>query len=286
MRRLPGLFSIVFLAAGLAACATTAFVPRQRLAEVLAVDAGWTRRLVAAGEFDLVTYASPTRADGALLVVYIEGDGLAFLGPRQVSSDPTPLRPVALELALRDPHAAAYVARPCQYVGAASGSGRNCTPAYWTARRYAPAAVASVSAAIDRLKREAGASSLVLAGYSGGGALAVLIAAARSDVAGIVTVGANLDLAVWVEGQGLTPLAGSLDPADAARRVQHIPQVHFLGVNDSVVPPAVARAYVARMTDTSRTSLIEMPGFDHECCWVAEWRHLVARPEIASIPGR
>lgn len=283
MRHLSVLVCVVLATVELSACGT-GMVPRQRKAEVMAAEAGWSYRPVEAGMFDLVAYASPGRAEGGNLVVYIEGDGLAFLGPHDVSSDPTPLQPVALELALRDPHAAvAYVARPCHYTMAEGG--RNCTPAYWTGRRYAPETVVSMSAALDVLKREAGAAKLILAGYSGGGAMAVLLAAARQDVAGIVTVGANLDLAFWTGRDGLTPLDGSLDPADAAVKVQHIPQVHFAGEDDEVVVPAAAYSYLSRMTDGSRTAVVEVPGFDHECCWTARWRELAARPELAAIPG-
>ncbi len=59
----------------------------------------------------------------------------------------------------------------------------------------------------------------------------------------------------------------------------------IVGENDEVVVPAVAYSYLSRMTDGSRAAVIEVPGFDHECCWTAQWRELAARPELASIPG-
>jgi len=283
MKRFSLLLCVVLAALELAACGA-GFVPRQRKAEVMAAEAGWSCRLAVANMFDLVTCASPGRVEGGILVVYVEGDGLAFLGPHAVSADPTPREPAALQLALRDPRAAAaYVARPCQYTMAEGG--RNCVPAYWTGGRYAPEVVASMGAALDIMKREAGAAQLVLAGYSGGGAMAVLLAAARSDVAGIVTVGANLDLAFWTGREGLTPLDGSLDPAQVAAKVQHIPQVHFTGEDDEVVAPAVAYSYLSHMTDGSRTIVVVVPGFDHDCCWVDRWHEISARPELASIPG-
>jgi pimeloyl-ACP methyl ester carboxylesterase len=272
------------LCAALSACSSTDLVPRQRKAEVIAGGAGWTYQLVEAGDFDLATYASPRKANEDLLVVYIEGDGLAFLGPRTISSDPTPTEPVALELARRDLHDnVAYVARPCQYTIALGA--RNCTPDHWTTRRYAPEVIDSMSAAVDTLKRDAGAKKIILVGYSGGGAVAVLLAARRSDVVGLVTVSANLDIAFWVQRDGLSPLKGSLDPADVAARVENIPQVHFVGSDDEVVGPSVTQSYLSHMKDRSHARAIEIARFDHVCCWVDQWTALAARPELADIPG-
>ena len=63
---------------------------------------------------------------------------------------------------------------------------------------------------VDALKRDAGAAKVILVGYSGGGAIAVLLAARRLDVAGVITVSADLDLAYWTQRDGLAPLSGSL----------------------------------------------------------------------------
>jgi hypothetical protein len=87
---------------------------RQHTIERLAERSEWSRRLIPAGTFDLVSYASPQCRPGSILIVYIEGDGRAFLGPQRISSDPTPDDPIALQLAERHPGGTAvYLARPC-----------------------------------------------------------------------------------------------------------------------------------------------------------------------------
>ena len=137
--------------------------------------------------------------------VRIEGDGLAWLSRSQVSADPTPMQPVALELAMRQPGgAAAYLARPCQYVQGPDA--RNCATAWWTDRRFAPEVVTASSLAIDQLKLRFSAQRLVLVGYSGGGAIAALVAAQRHDVALLVTVAGNLDTQAWTALNRITPL--------------------------------------------------------------------------------
>jgi pimeloyl-ACP methyl ester carboxylesterase len=274
---------LLTLVATLAACSGADMAPRARKAALLARDAGWSHRVIAAGSFDITSVSSPAGASD-LLTVYIEGDGLAFLDRATVSDDPTPLDPLALRLALAAPQRpAAWLARPCQY--ALPDHARNCGPAMWTSRRYAPEVVESLDRAIDTLKSAAGARRLVLVGYSGGGVMAALLAARRTDVAGFVTVAANLDLGYWVQRDQLAPLTGSLDPATFADRLAAVPQVHFVGGRDRVVGADVVRAYVARLPATSRAVVVEIADYDHRCCWGDNWPALLARPELGAIPG-
>lgn len=256
------------------------FLPRQQKASAMAAAAGWDYRLLTAGPFTLTSATGPAAQGGQTLTVYIEGDGLAFLGNGRVSPDPTPNDPYALRLALTHPGGqAAYLARPCQYslVGA-------CTPQYWTSHRYAPEIVAAVGDALSQLKRRTGARRLILVGYSGGGALAALLAARRDDVAALVTIAANLDLGEWTRREGLTPLWGSEDPATQAAALRGLPQVHLVGGRDEVVPPYVMRSFLAKMGPGAAPPM-ELPEFGHDCCWADDWARLARLPAITALPG-
>lgn len=269
----------------LGACSATDMAPRARKATLVAQQAGWSQRLIGAGTFDIAGQVSPPSATPSdLLTVYIEGDGLAFLDRATASEDPTPQDPLALRLAIAAPQRpAAYLARPCQYT--MPDHGRNCGPAAWTSRRYAPEVIDSMDRAVDALKASSGARQLVLVGYSGGGVVAALLASRRTDVAGIVTVAANLDLAYWTKRDGLAPLAGSLDPASFAGPLAAVPQVHFVGPRDGVAGPDVVRAYLARLPQPNRAAIVEVAGYDHQCCWLDAWPKLLARPELGAIAG-
>ena len=128
---------------------------------------------------------------------------------------------------------------------------------------------------IDDAKQIAGTRRIGLAGYSGGGALAALIAERRGDVAWLITVAANLDLAEWVRLRDIEPLTGSLDPAAEAGKIAGLPQVHFAGAEDAVVPPKVIERFLARLPPNPAARLIVLPGFDHQCCWAAAWPRLL-----------
>jgi pimeloyl-ACP methyl ester carboxylesterase len=262
----------------LSAAACSGIGERKSLGPRLSQDAGWTWENLDGGRFRLASAVAPVNSSPRL-VVYLEGDGFAYVRPSRPSQDPTPADPVALRLALSHPRTAdpvnvAWLGRPCQYVASDS-----CASAYWTGLRYAPEILDSIGAAIDQLKNRTHAGDLVLVGYSGGGAIAVLLAARRHDVKGIVTVAADLDLAYWTKRHGLSPLTGSLDPADAAASLGSMPQIHFTGGRDDVIGTDVVRSYLRRLPSGAPAKVIEIPDFTHSCCWSRDWPDLVKNIE-------
>lgn len=271
-----GKYLVLLLCVLTTACSS--FHERQSLGQELAGKAGWTWETLDGGPFLLAAAVAPLKTS-PILTVYLEGDGFAYVRPSQPSHDPTPADPVALRLALAHPRTdnavnVAWLARPCQYVASP-----RCETAYWTNRRYAPQIVDAVNAAIDQLKDRSHATEVVLVGYSGGGAIATLLAARRHDVKNLVTVAAVLDLAYWTKRDGLAALDGSLDPAAAAQSLEAVPQVHFTGGQDNVVGTDVVRSYLRRLPPGAPARLIEIPTFTHSCCWSRDWGELLKNVE-------
>lgn len=229
----------------------------------------WTGERIEAAPFALQVFYPASLATAPTLSIYIEGDGLAWVGSSSVSTDPTPLNPLALKLALKDAGPAAYLARPCQYVLREDPVG--CESKFWTSHRFAEEVVAASDAAVEVLKQRFHAQHLRLVGFSGGGAVAALVAARRQDVTELITIAGNLDHRAWTDGHHLSPLAGSLNPADFSASLARLPQTHFIGGKDQTVGEAVARAYARRFPPAQRPRLVVMPDFDHHCCWVEAW---------------
>lgn len=226
-----------------------------------------------------VSYAMASVAQSRELWIYLEGDGRAYLSPSQPASDPTPSDPIALRMALSDPDAerSVYLARPCQYE---PDIRKVCSQDDWTLGRYSPRIIDSMNRAISHIKRERQAEHLVLVGYSGGAALAVLLASQRSDVKGIITVAGNLDTEVWARANKLTPLANSRNPADVAPRLYNMLQFHFSGGRDAVIPLVVAKSYQEKSGPSPRAKYITISDYDHECCWVETWPSLLQKIEL------
>lgn len=241
---------------------------RSQLAAQLAGSRGWHAIQLRTDEFILRSYLPASVLPTPTLTVYLEGDGLAWLAADTPSFDPTPLNPLSLTLALQDPGPAAYLSRPCQFELA--GNAR-CEQKYWTSHRFAPEVIGAVSQALDQLKQQFHARQLILVGYSGGGAIAALLAAQRQDIAGLITVAANLDHQAWTQQNQLTPLWGSLNPADSWPALQRVPQVHFVGGEDNQVGITAVQSYVARFPAAHKPRVVVVPGVDHQCCWTSLW---------------
>ena len=262
--------ALVVLLLALTGCAGLSPQTRWEHADRLAERADWQKLRLPSDAFVLSAYVPKHTVPADALTVYVEGDGLAWLTRSRASSDPTPRNPVALELALRHPQGtAAYLARPCQYVEAADA--KNCRPTFWTGGRFAPQVIEASSQAIDALKQRVGATRLVLVGYSGGAAVAALVAARRSDVVRLVTVAGNLDHRTWTAMHGVHALEESLNPADEWRALRTLPQRHFVGGRDEIVPRRVTDAYVARFPSNQQPEVVTIPDFDHVCCWIEKW---------------
>lgn len=261
----------------LTSCANIAPELRENNAKTLTANQGWQKLRLPTPGFVLTAYVPDTIPTSNTLTVYIEGDGLAWLTSSIASDNPTPRKPLALELALRHTDGAvAYLARPCQFTAQADWG--SCKQAYWTSHRFAPEVIASSSTAIDALKQRFGASKLVLVGYSGGGAVAALVAARRQDVVRLVTVAGNLDPVTWTQMHRVRMLNGSLNPADEWENLRNIPQLHLVGGNDKNVSIEVAEAFASRFPADQRPIIRVVPRADHGCCWVEHWPGLLSQP--------
>jgi hypothetical protein len=262
--------------AALTGCASLPLGQNEReAADRIAMQAGFKARWAEAEGFRILTFGRGLGkgAPGGPVHVYLEGDGRAWRG-RRPPPDPTPMRPMGLRLAALDPAPSIlWIGRPCMYLGEPATTG--CGPRWWTSHRYASPVVEAVNSLISRL---AGGRELVLMGHSGGGALAVLVAARRDDVVALVTVSAPLDLGFWAENGRMTPLHGSLNPIDVAHQLDRLPQRHYAGGRDRVVPQEVIRRFVAAIPRPTRARLEIQAGYSHGCCWERDW------PDLARVP--
>lgn len=221
--------------------------------------------------FHLTTYVRITRSDRPLHV-YIEGDGRAWRGRYQISQDPTPRRAMGLALAAEDTAAnVVYLARPCQFTSIEHASA--CRPEYWTDKRFAPDVVAAMDAAISHYLRQISGQRVVLTGYSGGGAIAVLIAARRNDIALLRTVAGNLDHVAVNRLHRVSLMPDSLNPADVASKTAAVPQLHFSGDADRIVPSIIAHFFVAAVGRCADVRVVHDVG--HEGDWPALWPALL-----------
>lgn len=245
---------------------------RNKIADHLAACGRWHKIILKTTTFDLAAYVPGQAVKSADLTIFIEGDGFSWISRSRPSTDPTPLNPVSLQLALRHPeNNAAYLARPCQYVKDPSG---HCKSKYWTDGRFSSEVVSAANLAISQLKRRFQAQRLTLVGYSGGAAVAALVASKRNDVERLVTCAGNLDHQAWSQKHQITPLKSSLNPVNYIAELEKIKQWHFVGQKDKNITPDLIYTFADRFETNKALYVIVLPKFDHYCCWTEHWPDL------------
>ena len=177
---------------------------------------------------------------GEPLKIYIEGDGNAFDSQGQATDNPTPQGLFMRELVAGDPSPnVVYLARPCQYLKPA------CTQKDWTSGRFSKAIIDSMDQTVLSLMKKARTDQVILIGFSGGAQVAGLVAVRHpKQVKHLITISGVLDHKAWTTYHGDAPLTDSLNLADYKQVLKGIPQTHYAGEKDPVVPVRLTQDFV------------------------------------------
>lgn len=258
---------------------------REQVAMRTASPAFMVRREIPAGPFSLTAWER-AHTRNAPATVYIAGDGLNWLSRTQKSLDPTPVNPVALNLAAMDKaQNVFFLARPCQY-SMLTDQTTPCSNEYWTSRKYAPETLDSMNDALDNIKRTYDITEFHLVGYSGGANVAALLAERRGDVKTLRTVAGNLNHKLHSELHQVFYLDhDSLNAYDIAPNLANLPQRHFIGGQDTIVPPAIPHSFAEAVGDDRCVETTFIQEAEHENGWADKWPELLALPVECKGPA-
>jgi len=121
--------------------------------------------------------------------------------------------------------------------------------------------------ALNNVLLEQPDKKVILFGFSGGGALVMLMAPHLPQVKAVVTVVGTLNTRMWNKHHRYTAMKSSLNPIDQASLPSHISQFHLVGGKDTNMIPSIAQSYV----DKHGGEIWDYPNFSHTCCWGREW---------------
>ena len=235
------LFAILFLLSG---CSNIVVSPAYVYKEILTRD------------FTLASWQKITNPFGTYKI-YIEGDGYAFNAQGRATQGPTPKGILVRELAFGDnsPNVV-YLARPCQYVKSPI-----CSKRHWTTARFAPEVINAEYAAIKQI---AGDNPVILIGFSGGAQVAGLIASTKPGLNDkkVITIACNLDHLAWTQYHNLPLLNESMNLESYRKQFAKIPQIHYVGSDDKVMPPVLVRDFVGK-----DDLIVEVDGAGHNEGW-------------------
>ena len=207
----------------------------------ITVPSDYVYKEVETRNFTIVTWQKITNPQG-VYKIYIEGDGYAFNSHGKATQDPTPRGTLVRELALGDnsPNVV-YIARPCQYIKSPI-----CSKRHWTTARFAPEII---NAEYETIRQIAGNNPVVLVGFSGGAQVAGLVATAKRglNVKKIITIAGNLDHLAWTQYR---------------TQFAKLPQIHYVGSNDEVIPLVLVRKFVG-----NDDLIVEVNGATHNEGW-------------------
>ncbi len=231
---------------------------------------GFSESKIETTVFDLTTYEKEGNLDTNSLHIYIDGDGQPFIHNRFPSKDPTSKNGLMLKLMSLDPNHSILLGRPCYH----DDQARNCKNSkWWTSHRYSQTVVNEMAKAIEQLNTEN--KKVVLIGFSGGGALAMLLSTRIKELSHIFTINANIDINAWTEKHQYTPLYDSLNPIDYLHQTKELPQTHLIGLKDQNVPN---QSWVYKLKSGQNTKILRYPDFSHSCCWSEVWNAVINRP--------
>lgn len=263
----------VFLLAGCQSASET----RVHTARALALQSHMQEQNIKADPFILRSYERVDDKSANFIRIYIEGDGFAWVNQHTPSLDPTPKNPTALKLAQSDnaPNVI-YLARPCQY-NLTLINGDTCPDKYWTGARFAPEVVAATNAAIDDIITRYNIHRVELVGFSGGSAIAALVAAGRTDILNIRGVAGNIDTDLFTRLHQVSPLDESLNPVNVAPALHSIPQIYMTGENDTIVPEEIFKSFKKASGISACLKHVIVPGTTHND-WATKWSDLLKIP--------
>lgn len=243
-------------------------------AEDIAKHAEMHKTVFSVNGFELVAFSRLSDKNKPVNV-YIEGDGLAWISRYELSGDPTPKFALGLKLATLDSSEnVIYLARPCQFN---DFKRIPCASTYWSDKRFSEKVINALDRELDSLVINKYNSKLNLIGYSGGAAVATLLAARRKDVVSLRTIAGNLDHVYLNQYHNVSPMQDSLNPIDVAQQLSQIPQLHFIGKKDKIIPKEIALRFVEKLDPATCAEIVNVEA-EHQNGWVENWSSLLNTP--------
>ena len=132
--------------------------------------------------------------------------------------------------------------------------------------------------ALDDMKRRHHITEFNLIGFSGGGNIVALLAARRDDVLSIRTVAGNLDHQLQSGLHSVSPMPDSLNAKDIVPSIVHIPQLHFIGAQDYIVPKEIYESYKGASGHSGCVQSHIVDAVDHTQGWESVWASLLKVP--------
>ena len=244
-------------------CSQSSLNQRNSLIEELNLDK-FTKNVYATTLFNI--YSLEKIKNDNKLIVYIEGDGLSWVDRFTISSNPTPTDPLAFKMALIDEgENIIYLARPCQYEW-----NNQCNKEIWTISQYSSTILNSYKDIITHLSKTY--KEIHLVGYSGGAGIAMYLGSiGNKNIKSIRTIAGNINHNELSKILKISRLKKSINFYSIEKKINTIPQVHYYGLKDKIVPNELQTSYKIRNSKNKCIKIESVSKATHNEGWVDFW---------------
>ena len=234
----------------------------------IASEQGLKLKIYGAKNFSIWTLQKITDPN-KILRFYIEGDGRAFINKQIPSQNPTPTSYFLINLIKEDASSnILYLARPCQYQ--VSNQKLCATNQYWTRDRFAPEVIQNMNEILANFADY----KIEIIGYSGGAEIAKHLALLNKNIINLRTIAGNIDQEEFAKIHNVPQLNDDWSEADLSR-IAMLPQIHFVGENDKIVPISIAQKYLQKLPNKNFNKIIEVKKASHSKGWASQWKRLL-----------
>ena len=193
------------------------------------------------------------------LRIYIDGNahttGLTTKRPQMYAD-------VAMQLAQKDTFPSiAYLGRPCYFI-----EQDVCKPIVWEEGKYAPEVVDEMKDVIQSWQKKYNLKEIEFVGYDGGAAFALSLPTRLTNVkvTRVVTIAGILDTKTDAMYRDEDIMLDSVNPANELYLLSGIPQIHYVGGKDKVVPMVFTQNFVKKLPNPVSVQIKRVPNADHE----------------------
>lgn len=207
-------------------------------------------------DIPVATWTKETLDYDHKLRIYIDGDAQTTGLFSKTPSVPYSMKDIAAE----DPYPfSAVLGRPCYYI-----EDTKCVPNVWEDGRFLPEILAQMTIVLERWQKRYHPSEIELIGYDGGAAIALLLATRiKHTPVTVITFGGILDTdrQAALEGKDLPP--NSLNPAKETFKLANIPQIHYVGGQDTIATKRLAEDFIKQISSPKSIQLRLIPYATH-----------------------
>ncbi len=213
--------------------------------------AGFEAKHIETEHFTIAVWEKTDIQKNGVLRLYIEGDGT-----------PNPKKATALKLAEKDAYSNVIVmARPCQYIKDDACD----NPLIWGDERYHPEIMAEMEELTTFLIRKYQAKGIEFVAYDGGAPVAFNLAARVGGTRRIITVAGILDLDAYIYKNKKNEMPNAENAAKQKQiLIAQIPQVHYVGGEDTITTRRMAERFVSRMKNPKSAVVKVVPDMGHD----------------------